>query len=260
MKKIIIAAILFIAINAQASNEKTVKSTVRKVTVFTQAAQVFRNATVNLNPGVTDLVFTGISPFINPASVQAGGKGSFIVLDVKHNIKYPVPPKPTDGALPKEIQQEIRLTEDSIAELGFLRDEMNDKKNALQLEKDMIVKNKLSNGEGKSDSLPVLKQAMEFFRLKLNDINSQLNKIKRNETKNLKDNARLTARLSDLKTYKNSEEPKERYEPVHEVIVSVSTEESVTALVDVSYMVSQAGWTPSYDLRSSTAAAPVHLG
>lgn len=254
-----IMAIMMIALQAQAANERTVKSAIKKVTVFTQAAQVFRNATVNLNPGTTNLVFTGISPFINPTSVQAGGKGNFIVLEVKHNIKYPEPPKPDDGTLPKEIQREIKLIEDSLSELGFVRDELTDKKNALQLEKDMILKNKLTLGEGKSDSLPVLKQAMEFFRIKLTDINTQLNKIKRNEKRNLSDNGRLTARLNDLKTYKDSEEPKKNYEPIHQVIVTVSADEAVTASVDVSYMVSQAGWTPSYDLRSSTAALPVQL-
>lgn len=259
MKKIILVAVFFIALNANAANEKQVKSTVKSVTVFTQAAQVFRTSTVTLNPGITNLVFTGISPFINPASLQAGGKGNFVVLEVKHNVKYPEPAKPEDGSLPKEILKEIKLIEDSVSELGFMRDEMNDKKNALQLEKDMILKNKLTLGEGKSDSLPVLKQAMEFFRLKLNDINAQLNKIKRDEKKNLDKNGRLTTHLADLRTYKNSEDPKKKYEPVHQVFVTISADEVVTATVDVSYMVSQAGWTPSYDLRSSTASAPIQL-
>ncbi len=259
MRKLILAAILLISVSAQSANVKTVKSSVKNVTIFTQAAQVFRSSAVTLNPGVTELVFSGISPYINPSSVQAGGKGNFVVLEVKHNIKYPEPPKPSDGSLPKEIQREIKLLEDSAAELGFLRDEMNDQKNALQLEKDMILKNKLTVGEGKSDSLPVLKQAMEFFRIKLNDINAQLNKIKRNEKKNLNENARISARLNDLRTYKNSEDPKKKYEPVHEVIVMVNAEELTTGTVDVSYMVSQAGWTPSYDLRSSTSSAPIQL-
>jgi uncharacterized protein (TIGR02231 family) len=260
MKKIIFSAIiLFIAAYAFASTEKTIKSSVKKVTVFTQAAQVFRSSNVSLNPGVTDLVFTGISPFINAASVQAGGKGNFIVLEVKHNIKYPEPPKPTDGSLPKEIQQEIKQTEDSLSELGFTKEELFERKNALQMEKDMIMKNKLAHGEGKSDSLAVLKQAMEFFRLKLNDINSQLGQIKRKEKVNADHTAKLTARLNDLKTYKNSEDPAKKYEPTHEVIITVSADEAVTAAVELSYMVSQAGWTPSYDLRSSTSSAPVQL-
>ena len=259
MKKIIFSSLMLFTIYASANNVKTVKSAVKKVTIFTQGAQIFRSASVTLNPGVTELVFSGISPFINTASLQAGGKGSIIVQDVKHNIKYPEPPKQTNGTLPIEIQREIRLIEDSVSALGFVRDEFNDKKNALQLEKDMIHKNKLALGEGKSDSLPILKQAMEFFRLKLNDINTQMNKIKRNEKNNLTSHALLTARLNDLKTYKNSEDPKIKYEPIHEIIVTVSTDEIATASVDVSYMVSQAGWTPSYDLRSSSPSEPVQL-
>jgi len=259
MKKLFFAAVLFIVHHAQASTEKTIKSSINNVTVFTQGAQVFRSSSASLLPGVTDLVFTGISPFINPSSIQAGGKGNFIVLEVKHNITYPEPPKPTEGTLPANVLREIKLLDDSITETGFQIDDLADKKSALELEKDMILKNKLSRGEGKSDSLPVLRQAMEFFRLKLNDINSQLNKIKRDEKRNNEMLTRMTARINDLKTYKNSEDPKKKYEPIHEVIVTVSADESVTANVEVSYMVSQAGWIPSYDLRSTTATAPVQL-
>lgn len=250
---------LFIALSASAVNEKIVKSAVKNVTVFTQGAQVFRSSSVSLSAGVADLVFQGISPFINPTSVQAGGKGDFVVLEVRHQIKYPEPTKPADGTLPKEVVKEIKLLEDSLIEIGFDRDELADRKVALQMEKDMIMKNKLSNGEGKSDSLPILKQAMEFFRLKLTDINIQLNKIKRDEQRNANATNLVNARLSDLRKYKNSEEPQKVYQPIHQVIVTVSADAPVTCTVDVSYMISNAGWVPSYDLRSTTAAAPVQL-
>ncbi len=259
MKKLFFAAALFIAQHAHAVSVKTIKSSIKNVTVFTQGAQVFRSSAVTLSPGVTDLIFTGISPFINPSSVQAGGKGNFIVLEVKHNIRYPEPPKTTEDALPASIIKEIKMLEDSIAEAGFQSDELADKKSSLQLEKDMIWKNKLSQGEGKSDSLPVLMKAMEFFRFKLTDINAQLNKLKRDEKRNSEMLARMNTRMNNLKTYKNSEDPEKKYELVHEVIVTVSADEVATANVDVSYMVSQAGWVPSYDLRSTTATAPVQL-
>lgn len=259
MKNFILPAMLFIALSASAVNEKIVKSAVKNVTVFTQGAQVFRSSSVSLSTGVTDLVFQGISPFINPTSVQAGGKGDFVVLEVRHQIKYPEPTKPADGTLPKEVVKEIKLLEDSLIEIGFDRDELADRKVALQMEKDMIMKNKLSNGEGKSDSLPILKQAMEFFRLKLTDINVQLNKIKRDEQRNANATNLVNARLSDLRKYKNSEEPQKVYAPIHQVIVTVSADAPVTCTVDVSYMIANAGWVPSYDLRSTTAAAPVQL-
>ena len=248
---------LFVVLNAQASNEKPVKSFVKNVTVFTQGAQVFRSSTVSLSPGVSDLVFTGISPFINASSVQAGGKGNFIVLEVKHKIKYPEPAKTSDAVLPKEVTKEIKILEDSLMEINFNKEDVNERKASLIMEKEMITKNKLSHGEGKSDSLPILKDAMEFFRLKLNDINLQLAKIKREEQRLSDKSMKITARLEVLRKFKNSEEPKNVYEPVHQIIVTVSADEAVTATVEVSYMVSQAGWVPSYDLRSTTATAPV---
>jgi uncharacterized protein (TIGR02231 family) len=259
MKKTFLWAIIFIASGAHAENEKSIKSIVKNVTVFTQGAQVFRSSTVNLNKGVTDLVFNNISPSINPSSVQAGGKGDFIILDVKHQVKYPEPPKETPGTLPKEIAQEIKQLEDSIANLGFISDDIANQKAALTLEKNMIEKNKLANGEGKSDSLAVLKQAMEFFRIKLSDINSKLLKLKKDEKKNNEKTQLVTARLTDLRKYKVSEDPNKPYAPINQIIVTVSADAVTTGTIDINYMVSQAGWIPSYDLRSTTATQPVEI-
>jgi uncharacterized protein (TIGR02231 family) len=259
MKILIFILVCIYSYQVSANEGKIVKSSVNRVTVFTQGAQVFRSTTVSLSPGVTRLIFSEISPQINPASIQAGGKGSFVVMDVKHNIKYPTPPSPEQSALPVELMREMLILEDSLTELGFRRDEYTEKLGALNLQKEMITKNKLAKGEGKSDSLEVLKQAIEFFNRKLTEINIQIGKTKRDELKNNKQLVSVTKRLSELKTYKNSEEPQKNYEPIHQVVVSVSTEAAAIGSVEISYMVSQAGWIPSYDLRSVTAAAPVQI-
>lgn len=257
-KKLITGILLTIVSAVFATNEKPVKSTVKNVTVFLQGAQVYRNAYINLSPGVTDLVFENVSPYINVKSIQAGGKGSFIILEVKHDIKYPEPKEET-GELPKEIVKQIKLLEDSLQEQSFITDELNTKKFALNLEKDMILKNKLTRGEGKSDSLPMLVDAMEFFRKKLTDIDAQIAKIKRDEFKTTKEKNRMNERLTQLRAYRDDTEPEEKYEPIHRVIVTVSAEESVSGSLDINYIVSGAGWSPSYDLRSGSTAAPVQL-
>jgi len=258
MKKLLIVAAVIIALPALATSDKPVKSTIKKVTVFTQGAQVFRSSSVTLSPGTTNLVFSGVSPQINPSSIQAGGKGDFVILDVKHNIRYPeLPGNP--GSLPPEVTKQIAVMEDSLTELAFRKDDINDRRSALQLEKNMIINNKITKGEGKSDSLPVLRQAMELFRIKLNDINVQLAKMKREELHNNASYSRVAARLAELKAYKESEITDEKYEPVNQVIVTVSADQAVTGSVEISYMVSDAGWVPSYDLRSVTASAPVQL-
>jgi uncharacterized protein (TIGR02231 family) len=259
MKKMLIAAAMLISVQLHATTEKPVKSTISKVTVFIQGAQVFRTAPVSLPPGITQLVFSGVSPQINISSIQAGGKGTFVVTDVKHEIKYPEPPSEKAGELPAHIRKEITLLEDSITELGFRRDEISERLTAHLIQKDMITKNKLSRGEGKADSLEVLIKAMDFFQKKLNELNSLIGKTKRDQAKVNKQITTTNNRLQELKTYKASTDPEKVYEPIHRVLVTVSAEAAATGTVEVSYMVSGAGWTPSYDLRSVSATAPIQL-
>ncbi|MCG3164269.1 MAG: hypothetical protein POELPBGB_00023 [Bacteroidia bacterium] len=258
MKKLITGILLTIVSAVFATNEKPVKSSVKNVTVFLQGAQVYRNAYINLSPGTTELVFENVSPYINPKSIQAGGKGNFIIMEVKHDIKYPEP-KQNTGELPKEIVRQIKMLEDTLQEQSFEWDELGDKKFSLNMEKDMILKNKLSRGEGKSDSLPMLIDAMDFFRKKLLDINEQLAKIKREEYKIAQAKNRINMRLAELRAYRDDTEPEEKYEPIHRVIVTVSSEEAVSGSLDINYIVSNAGWSPSYDLRSGSTTAPVQL-
>ncbi|HEX5003185.1 MAG TPA: DUF4139 domain-containing protein [Bacteroidia bacterium] len=258
MKKLLFVAAVILAQPVFATSEKPVKSAIKKVTVFTQGAQVFRSSSVSLTPGTTNLVFSGVSPKINSASIQAGGKGDFVILDVKYNIRYPELPG-KQGGLPPEVTRQIAVMEDSLTELAFRKDDINDRRSALQLEKNMIINNKITKGEGKSDSLPVLRQAMELFRIKLNDINLQLANMKREELRNNASYTRVAARLTELKAYKESEVTDEKYEPVNQVIVTVSADQPVTGLVEISYMVTDAGWVPSYDLRSVTASDPIQV-
>jgi uncharacterized protein (TIGR02231 family) len=259
MKNFIIILCVLFTTDLFGVSEKPVKSSIKKVTVFTQGAQVFRSAPVSISPGITQLIFSGLSPQINPSSVQATGKGAFVILDVKHSIKYPEPLKSTSSEIPKSILIEISVLEDSLTELGFRRNDISERRNALLLEKEMITKNKLAKAEGKSDSLDVLKQAMEFFHKKLSEINLQLGKISREELIVSKSQTKASERLNELKLYKHDTDPEVKYEPVHQVVITVSANQPAAGTVDISYMVKDAGWIPSYDLRSTSPNDPVQL-
>ncbi|MBK7970688.1 MAG: DUF4139 domain-containing protein [Bacteroidetes bacterium] len=50
-----------------------------------------------------------------------------------------------------------------------------------------------------------------------------------------------------------------KYEPLHQVVVTVSAEAPVSGTVDINYMVTEAGWIPSHDLRSTSPSEPVQL-
>jgi hypothetical protein len=73
---------------------KVVPSNIMGVTVFLQGAQVTRNALTTLDLGKTELVFRGISPQIDPQSIQVKGDGAFTILSVQHQINYLEEQKP----------------------------------------------------------------------------------------------------------------------------------------------------------------------
>lgn len=131
MNKFILTALMLSTTQLFAVVEKKVKSSIKNVTVFTQGAQVFRTGSITLTPGITQVILTGISPQVNPSSIQAGGKGNFVVLDVKHKVEYPEPPAPEASKLPAAILLEIKFLEDSVSELAFDNSELEDKKSEI---------------------------------------------------------------------------------------------------------------------------------
>jgi len=235
MKKLIIACGLLLSTTSTFADEKLVKSNVERVTVFTQGAQVFRTTNISVGAGITHLVFTGLTQGINPASIQAGGKGTFVVTDVKHRIKYPEPAK--TPVIPKTITKQIEQLEDSLTELDFRKSEIAERLKSLSLEKDMIVKNKLAKGEGKSDSLEVLIKAMEFFHKRLGELNSLIGKANREQFQINVSTNEVTQKLNELRAFKDDTEPEKPYQPENQVVVTISAEAPATGVVELSYMV-----------------------
>ena len=93
MKKIIIAliGIGMFSFSGHAEKEAVVKSTIKKVTVYTQGAQIQRRASYSVSKGITTLVIEGVSPNIDPNSLQVQASGEIVILDSKYTIFYPQP-------------------------------------------------------------------------------------------------------------------------------------------------------------------------
>jgi uncharacterized protein (TIGR02231 family) len=240
--------------------DKTVDTKIKDVTVFLNGAQVHRTGKFSVPAGVTKLVFEGASKYINKKSIQVNGKGSFIILDVTHNIKYPEPVKVEESSIPPKIKREIKYLSDSLVEVGFEADELKSRRDALNLEKSMLTNNKVIKGEAKNDSIPLLKDAMVFLRVKLADINKEMLKVKKKEYYLKIKRTRMQARLKDLKNYNTksgyANKPKE---PIQQIIVTVSADAASYGSMDINYTVSNAGWSPSYDLRADNTSEPVKL-
>jgi uncharacterized protein (TIGR02231 family) len=257
MKTILIIIALFLSISTIASNETILKSAVKKVTVFLNSAQVYRSADFSANAGITELIFEGVSPYLNSKSIQVTGKGDYVILDVQYRVKQPVIPEPQFQTLPPKIVKDIELLNDSLSQLAFDIENIANKKNNLELEKKVLLGNKFM--QGNADTIPELVASMEYLRKQLNDINTAMNLIRRQEFKILKEKSRMENRLNDLNNYNAQVNPPVIEQPIQQIVVTIQTENTVTGNITINYMVSNAGWAPTYDIRATGVGQPIKL-
>jgi uncharacterized protein (TIGR02231 family) len=241
--------------------EKNVSGKLNQVNVFLNGAQLFHTATVQIPAGTSSIYLEGISPYVQANSIQAGGKGEFIIMDVEHYIHYPEPISIEENSLPLHIKKEIKLLEDSLLNLGYDIELLSDKKNLLLTEKNIINNNKLYKGEGKSDSLQLFSGAMEFYHKKLTEINTELLKIKKEEHVLIEKRTRQQGRLNELKNYSNTQikNNKNNNQPTHKIKLSIMAENPVLGNINVNYFIANAGWNPIYDIRAINTESPVKL-
>ena len=266
MKKIItvILGIGLFSFATFAEKEDIVKSSIKKVTVYTQGAQIERKASYSVSKGITTLVIEGVSPNIDPNSLQVQASGEIVILDSKYTIFYPQPDpvlNPKNG-IPPKILQEISLLQDSIFNINFDISEIQYQIDVLNSEKRIIENNGTIKGQGKvNDSIPLLEAAIAFYHKKMLEINGQLLKLNRSQQLKTRVHGRMNTRLGQLQNYNtnNNFVQTPNKPPVHQVKITISAKEAANGRVKLSYLVNNAGWTPSYDLRSSAADKQINL-
>jgi uncharacterized protein (TIGR02231 family) len=260
MKKILALVLCITLYNAKATEtEKLIKTKPEKIIVFTQGAQVHRNALVSVGPGQNTIVFTGLENCINTSAIQVGGTGGFIITDIQHIVYYPEfeKAKLTGDAKFKKYLKNIT---DSLKELDYLVEEIDAKWDALSTEKTVLLNYNLYKGMSKKDSIAYLKDGLTFLREKLYNINAEQLKLKKEKEKiQVKKNNLLERQVNINNELANQNNTGETEKVDYRVIVHLIAEQASQANVTFNYYITNAGWTPSYDLRAVSTDQNVKL-
>lgn len=241
-----------------------IKSTLSNVTVYQQGAQIQQKASYSVPKGITTLIIEGISPSIDPASLQINASGSIVLLDSKYTVFYPEPERveiPTNE-IPLKIQKEIALLQDSLFDLEYEIMAIQYQVDVLNSEKRIIENNGTIKGQGKvNDSIPLLKDALVFYHEKMNQINKELLRLGREKVVLAKKQTRMQTRLNALFNYNNNNNlvPVQNKEPIHRIEIMVSAEEAATGKIEATYLSNNAGWVPLYDFRSTASTNSIEL-
>lgn len=261
MKTIVLsAALALLHFTASAvETEKNVKTKPDKVTVYLQGAQVYRSSQVMLNPGQNNIIFEGLENTIDQRSIQAGGNGNFVISDVQYITYYPELEKiknTSDAKYTKLVKQ----LNDSLQLLDYEKEDLANKRDVLTTEKGVLMNYNLYKGQARKDSLAFLKEGLSFLREKMNNIYSELLKIKKEEAAIETKISRINERLVEINGKLGPQNfTTTNNQPDHRVVVSVISEAAMQASVNINYYVSNAGWTPMYDLRTEGVESPVKL-
>ncbi|MFT5821350.1 MAG: hypothetical protein ACI8ZM_002602 [Crocinitomix sp.] len=264
MKSILILITCLFGLYPFATEEYKVKSKIKSVVVYQQGAQIQRQGTYTVKKGITEIKISGVSAQIDPNTLQIKATGNVVILDSKHTIVYPEPIKqnPVSNEIPPKIKKEIYYLQDSLFDLSYLQTAVQNKMDVLMSQKRIIENNGTIKGEGKvNDSIPLLKDALKFYHEEMNRINANLLKLNREKTLHAKQQNRMNLRLGELNNYNRNNQlvgPKNP-EPIHEITITVSANESANGRINVTYLVQNAGWIPLYDLRSTNSAKTIEL-
>lgn len=252
---------MLLVFQANAVEKEIVKSTITDVTVYAQGAQIFQKASYSIKPGITEVIIEGISPFIDVNSLQVKATGNSIILDSKYSLFYPKPEEVNLEGLPLKIRKDIQILEDSLKYLGYDIQDIQDEIDVMLATKNIIANNGSMRGQGKvNDSINLLKQAVDYYTIKMTEINKKIQTLNRKKAEKLEKKRGMDDRLAKLKKHQSSSGFNNADQgPIHRVTVTLSTKELVSGRLNISYLVANAGWVPMYDLRSDGLTSKINL-
>jgi uncharacterized protein (TIGR02231 family) len=243
MKTIMLSiSIALFAVASAQETKKPVDSKIDNVTVFLNGAQVSRKATIQIPKGTTDLVFHDVSTAVNPQSIQVTTDFDITVLAVNHQINY-IEEQSKREEITKLDTQLKALKEKQSYETAMLQ--------VFQQEENMLIKNQAIGGSNVLLKATDLKEAMDFQRARMTEVKSKQLEINQRIATFNKDITKIQQQLNEL----NAQNTKAS----GEIVVTVMAKEAGVAKMGISYVVNNAGWYPSYDLRVTDISKPIYL-
>jgi uncharacterized protein (TIGR02231 family) len=244
MKKLIILSVsLFVFLSyISADTEKEIKVQVKQVTVYPDRAQLTHETTVEIPAGKSIVKLVGLSPYIDPQSIQVKGYGDFMILSVNHQNNY---------LQNLEDQPEIKNIRSQIEALQL---KIEDEKAAISILKEkeaFLVANRAILVKETTFTIDQFKNVMDLYTNSMDQVTMSV--LKKNRA--IKDYETQIAALQKQIADKTGKQKL----PSGEISVSVSADKPVSGKMTFAYVVSNAGWYPSYDIRVDDISKPVTI-
>jgi len=245
MKRLTALLILLFCVTAYGipnDNPVPIDSKIKEVTVFLRGAQVIRTGTIQLTAGTSEIMFYDLPDNVNPESIQVRGKGNFTILSVIHQINYMKAQEKSQEVL--ALEKKLKVLEQKVATENVTLA-------VYKHEEDILLSNKSIGSQTSGVKTVELREAVDFFRSRLTEVKTRQLEIDQSIARLNEEISQVRRQLSTLTS--------QRKRPTSEVICSVSANASARGSFELSYIVSNAGWVPSYDIRAEDINKPIEV-
>lgn len=231
-----------VQINTFCQVEKDIKSEITHVTVFAEGAQIENEAALNLQQGKMLLSFTNLSPYIKEESIKVDGDGSYTILNVQFK---------TDFLHELEKSKDITDLNTNITSIQTkIEDEetwikiINDKIDFLKSNKSVTGKDQSINPESFKSLHTIYTENIERYSIEILKRQRLINEYKKEIDK-------LQNQVSTLYS--------ERDLPSGTIKVTIDAKSTRASKIKLVYLVDNANWYPSYDIRFLSTNKPLTI-
>jgi hypothetical protein len=237
-----VCLIVFVSINCSClsqSRKVAAESSVQEVTIFSSGAQIQRNSTVTVQPGRSEVIFSGLSNQLQQQSVQLKADANITLLSVQA-VKDYFSQRKVEQDEKNLLDRKIDLTEKHETNSKMLQVYKN--------EEQMLIKNQQIGGQTgvKADEL---KQALDLQRQRLTEVYQKQDEIERQIKNGQQELAKVNAQLLETSKKKDS--------VTYTVTALIDSKQPATIKFQLVYTIKDAGWYSIYDVRVTDVAKPL---
>lgn len=223
-------------------NDIKIPSKIKEVTVYLSGARITRSASCVLKAGTSEVVFNGLSTKIDESSIQVSGLRAVSILSMAYDINYLSKPESNPEVL--RWESEIDGLESKIA---LLKNRIT----GLEEEEKVISANRSIGSGTQALNLEKMKEISTYYRERITAIRDAVFKTNMEINTLNEDVLKLTDQLAETN---NAPERQQG-----EIKIKFDAPIATTLNLSLSYTVRNAGWIPTYDIRSAKLNDPLKL-
>lgn len=219
-----------------------IRTDAERVTLFIDGAQITRTKRIDLQAGPATLLFTELSPYLDDKSMQVRAKGPVTITSV--NRLRSSADSIARSARRRQIDTERAQLERESKRLKAARE-------VAEAEIALLAANCSTANRTAATSLQAIRELNDYYAARLRTLKEELLDIDARTAELAAQLARLDRELAQTGG--------KQTEPMSEIEVRIEAPAACKAEFTLVYYVRNAGWFPSYDIRSEGLEAPLEI-